>query len=134
MRTKNAKRLWPVPATLAVMALAALLAFGLLATTGAQPAEAQDDADCEVTVAATADGTPTVVDQTDTDTDTDCTATGDSATIKFTGPPTTRQTGETESLKVLLLFRDANGSVAAYENGYVVYDIEDDRYELTAMV
>ena len=29
MRTKNAKRLWPVPVTLGVMALAALLAFGL---------------------------------------------------------------------------------------------------------
>jgi hypothetical protein len=42
MRTKNAKRLWPVPVTLGVMALAALLAFGLLATTGAQPAAAHD--------------------------------------------------------------------------------------------
>ena len=41
MRTKNAKRLWPVPATLAVMAVAAFLAFGLMATTGAQPAAAQ---------------------------------------------------------------------------------------------
>ena len=41
MRTKNAKRLWPVPATLAVVALAAFLAFGLMATTGAQPAAAQ---------------------------------------------------------------------------------------------
>ena len=48
MRTKNAKRLWPVPATLAVVALAAFLAFGLMATTGAQPAEAQDDPDCTV--------------------------------------------------------------------------------------
>ena len=43
MRTKNAKRLWPVPATLAVVALAAFLAFGLMATTGAQPAEAQEE-------------------------------------------------------------------------------------------
>ena len=42
MRTKNAKRLWPVPATLAVMAVAAFLAFGLMATTGGQPAAAQD--------------------------------------------------------------------------------------------
>ena len=41
MRTKNAKRLWPVPVTLGVMALAALLAFGLMATNGAQPAAAQ---------------------------------------------------------------------------------------------
>ena len=30
MRTKNAKRLWPVPATLAVVAVAAFLAFGLM--------------------------------------------------------------------------------------------------------
>ena len=48
MRTKNAKRLWPVPATLTVVALAAFLAFGLMATTGTQPAAAQDDADCEI--------------------------------------------------------------------------------------
>ena len=46
MRTKNAKRLWPVPATLAVMAVAAFLAFGLMATTGAQPAAAQQSDPC----------------------------------------------------------------------------------------
>ena len=51
MRTKNAKRLWPVPATLAVVAVAAFLAFGLMATTGAQPAGAQSDDPC-VTVMA----------------------------------------------------------------------------------
>ena len=50
MRTKNAKRLWPVPLTLGVMALAALLAFGLMATNGAQPAAAQDKPDCTVPV------------------------------------------------------------------------------------
>ncbi len=43
MRTKNAKRLWPVPATLAVVALATFLAVGLLATNGVQPAAAQAD-------------------------------------------------------------------------------------------
>ena len=48
MRTKNAKRLWPVPATLTVVALAAFLAFGLMATTDAQPAAAQDDPDCTI--------------------------------------------------------------------------------------
>ena len=48
MRTKNAKRLWPVPVTLGVMALAALLAFGLMATNGAQPAAAQANPDCTV--------------------------------------------------------------------------------------
>ena len=47
MRTKNAKRLWPVPVTLGVMALAALLAFGLLAVPNAQPAAAQD-VSCDV--------------------------------------------------------------------------------------
>ena len=46
MRTKNVKRLWPVPTTLAVMALAAFLAFGLMATTGIQPAAAQAGGDC----------------------------------------------------------------------------------------
>ena len=67
MRTKNAKRFWPVPVTLGVMALAALLAVGLLVATDAQPAAAQDDADCEiyidndgmiVTVANTGDPNP----------------------------------------------------------------------------
>ena len=58
MRTKNAKRLWPVPVTLGVMALAALLAFGLLATTGAQPAAAQDDPDCTVGLGADASPEP----------------------------------------------------------------------------
>ena len=56
MRTKNAKRLWPVPATLTVVALAAFLAFGLMATTGALPAEAQSSADCDVAVEIAADG------------------------------------------------------------------------------
>ena len=64
MRTKNAKRLWPVPATLAVVAVAAFLAFGLMATTGAQPAAAQSFDDnatastskkCEADVATTSD-------------------------------------------------------------------------------
>ena len=61
MRTKNAKRLWPVPAALAVMAVAAFLAFGLMATNGAQPAAAQDDPDCTVEndANATTGNTPT---------------------------------------------------------------------------
>ena len=52
MRTKNAKRLWLVPATLTVVALAALLALGLMATTGAQPAAAQSDDPCVTVMAA----------------------------------------------------------------------------------
>ena len=86
MRTKNAKRLWPVPATVAVMAVVAFLAFGLLATNSARPAEAQDDADCTFTL----DGdqaSPTITPPTGMA----CSAFGDTATVKFTGldmPPT----------------------------------------------
>ena len=56
MKTKNAKRLWPVPATLAVVALAAFLAFGLMVTTGAQPAAAQQEDPC---VTVDKEGSPT---------------------------------------------------------------------------
>ena len=61
MRTKNVKRLWPVPATLGLVALAALLAFGLMAANGAQPAAAQGTPDCNVSNVgtATAAQTPT---------------------------------------------------------------------------
>ena len=59
MRTKNAKRLWPIPATLAVVALAAFLAFGLMATTGAQSAAAQAaEPDVNVVPPATASAAP----------------------------------------------------------------------------
>ena len=51
MRTKNVKRLWSMPATLAVMAVSAFLAFGLMATTGVHLAAAQDDPDVKVTPA-----------------------------------------------------------------------------------
>ena len=71
MRTKNAKRLWPVPVTLGVMALAALLAFGLMATTGAQPAAAQDDPDCTVPAGDLSAAM--------------CSAEGDTAMVKFVG-------------------------------------------------
>ena len=65
MRTTNAKRLWPVPATIAVVALAALLAFGLMATTGAQPVAAQEAA-CEDGFAASASGPTTCYTTDDT--------------------------------------------------------------------
>ena len=80
MRTKNAKRLWPVPTTLTVMALAAFLAFGLMATTGAQPAAAQ-----ETTCATVAqDGTVTP--------DNMCSVTGNVANIKLTNSGDTEHT------------------------------------------
>ena len=71
MRTKNAKRLWPVPVTLGVMALAALLAFGLLATTGAQPVAAQDD--------------PCITYNPSTNNAQTCSVTGTEATVEFEG-------------------------------------------------
>ena len=78
MKSKNKKRIGPVPITLvAVFALAAFLSVGLLlATNGVQPAEAQS-ADCEVenTLANVA-----------------CTANGDMATIEFTGSTTVDRT------------------------------------------
>ena len=76
MRTKNTKRLWPVPATLGVMALAAFLAFGLMATNGAQPAVAQADPDC--TIAITENGEELSLDG-------ECNISGTEATIEFNG-------------------------------------------------
>ena len=75
MRTKNAKRLWPVPVTLGVVAVAALLAFGLMAVTGSQPASADagDAGHCT-------DGVEYNHTQNIT-----CTTTGDSLDVKFTG-------------------------------------------------
>ena len=75
MRTKNAKRLWPVPATLAVVALAAFLAFGLMATTGAQPAAAHTGDAGHCTDGIEYDHNPDVA----------CATTGDSLDVKFTG-------------------------------------------------
>ena len=130
MRTKNVKRLWPVPAALAVVALAAFLAFGLMAATGTQPAEAQSsDANCVVNVAP--DGTPTVDDQTTaTRPADDCQAMGDMATVKFTGPAR-QATPLTNPIKLQLLIRDDNGNVEAYLNGTVEWDGTDNEYQLT---
>ena len=82
MRTKNAKRLWPVPVTLGVMALAALLAFGLLATSGVLPAEAQGGADC-ATVTQGGGVTPT---------NGNCQVTSTDAIIKLTNDGTSEKT------------------------------------------
>ena len=106
MRTKNAKRLWPVPATLAVVALAALLAFGLMATTGAQPAAAQEGADCEVTV--TAEGALTPMPE-------DCATFGDTATVKFTGPAEVPGSEDDEPIRFYVLSEDKSGSLLYYK-------------------
>ena len=107
MRTKNAKRLWPVPATLAVMAVAALLAFGLMATTGAQPAAAQAKADC--TVMLNAQGTGVTAE--------DCTAMGDTAIVEFVG-----NTEHTEDATLSILIADKSGPITAYPNGTLYVD------------
>ena len=106
MRTKNAKRLLPVPATVAVVALAAFLAFGLMTTTGAQPAAAQDDADCTVTA-----DTPPVAEA--------CVAVGDTATVEFLGPVD----GGDELVRQILI-EDPSGSVRAYPFG-TTYGADD---------
>ena len=103
MRTKNAKRLWPVPATLAVMAVAAFLAFGLMVTTGAQPAAAQIKADCEITV----DGTTVTLP-----TDNACDAVGDTASVEFMGSADAE-----DDVTVSVLIEDKSGSITAYPNG-----------------
>ena len=137
MRTKNAKRLWPVPATLAVMALAAFLAFGLMATNGAQPAEAQsDDADCTVNVtlptADNADPAPTVMDDFDEDDSLHCQAKGDTAAVAFTGPAAPDTNVDDEAGKVEVLIQDDSGPIRAYINGQVEYDTGDSEYQITS--
>ena len=114
MRTKNAKRLWPVPATLTVVAVAAFLAFGLMATTGTQPAAAQD-ADCTVTIAtvanegANADGLSIAGDVV-------CDANGDTATIKLVGPAD-RPAATAGAIAVYVLAKDNDGSEDIYPAG-----------------
>ena len=113
MRTKNAKRLWPVPATLAVVALAAFLAFGLMATPGVQMAAAQDDADCTVQVAANGDVMlPS-----------ECSAVGDTAAIKFQGSAE----APSDDRSVSLLIEDKNGPLTIYPyNADWSIDLEPD--------
>ena len=110
MRTKNAKRLWPVPATLAVMAMTAFLVFGLTATTGAQPAAAQDGADCTVTIDTAIGDDLLAIDTANTDMS--CNAFGGTATIELVGPG-----GDPEALKEIPLYvlvQDKGGSLSFY--------------------
>ena len=116
MRTKNAKRLWPVPATLAVMALAAFLAIGILAVDGNQPVAAQDDADCEIMVTgeqipgAEADNVSVgTVDPSP------CVATGNMAMIEFTGP-SGRPEADAKPIVLYVLVEDDKGDLEYYPN------------------
>ena len=125
MRTKNAKRLWPVPVTLGVVALAALLAFGLMATTGAQPAAAQDDADCELTFLVSGELDTDVHDSPQAIA---CEAMGDSATVAIKGPLATLPATVPS---VRLIIEDSSGALEAFAPGVAAtWDGTDNRYEL----
>ena len=127
MRTKNAKRLWPVPATLAVVALAAFLAFGLLATNGAQPAVAQDGADCTFNVGANAEGREltaneitasdgtTVVGNT-ADTAGSCFTTIETATVRIKGPSGSPDAAD-KPITLHILYEDDGGDLEYYPAG-----------------
>ena len=116
MRTKNAKRLWPVPATLAVVALAAFLALGLLAVNRAQPAAAQD-ADCTISIDATNQGEDNEtlgITSVDGSVDRSCNAFGDTATIKFVGPE--NNPNGADAINLYVLVKDKSGSLSFYAN------------------
>ena len=121
MRTKNAKRLWPVPGTLGVMALATLLVFGLLVTTGAQPAAAQD-ADCTITINTAANDVEDLsiadtIPGGSVDTDLSCNAFGGTATIKFVGPG--GDPGAAKEIPVYVLVDDKGGNLRFYPNNAI---------------
>ena len=93
MRTKNAKRLWPVPVTLGGMALAALLAFGLMATYGVSPALADNEAN---EAATSADHCSKGVDAAHAPTEHDitCATLADTFDVKFLGQANEMKTGK----------------------------------------
>ena len=114
MRTKNAKRLWPVPATFVIVALAAFLAIGILAVNGNQPVAAQDDPNCEIVVSGkqvpTASGEEVSLAAVDPD---PCVATGNMATIEFTGP-SGRPGADDEPIVLYVLVEDDKGDLEYY--------------------
>ena len=134
MRTKNAKRIWPVPVTLGVMALAALLAFGLLATTGAQPAAAQSADPC-VKVAADTDTAaadaqasthvPTTLSMNGKENPTDgCDSSSSEAIIELAGP---RNTGSSARANYVIYGTDVEGSSSSvYPAGTMFGDHDAD--------
>ena len=130
MRTKNRKRIGPVPiALVAVFALAAFLSVGLLlVNTGGQPAEAQDGVDCTFTV----DGGTSVSNGVQTGAITainnvagtaitatsagQCATTDEMATVAFKGP-STRPGGSDRPATIFVLSEDDNGDVVYYPAG-----------------
>ena len=96
---------WAVPG-LAMVAVAAFLAIGLLATHGVQPVAAQD-ADCTVEIAA--DGTVSATAA--------CSVQGDMATVEFEGADLA-----TEDRTLSLLIADPDGAITAYPNGTIWVD------------
>ena len=92
MRKKIGKRIGPVPiALVAVFALAAFAAIGLLATTGVQPAEAQSSTDCSVFAAEkTIDDEAVGANASHPD---PCAVPGTEANIKFEGVLPSPQAG-----------------------------------------
>ena len=93
---------WAVPG-LAMVAVAAFLAIGLLANNGVQPVAAQD-ADCTVEIAA--DGTVTSAAA--------CIVQGDMATVEFQG-----DAAATVDHTLSLLIADPDGRITAYPSGTV---------------
>ena len=89
MRTLKGKRLWPVLAMTPVFALAAFLAFGLIAGNGVPTAQAQDP-DCKV-------DSPLA--------DRSCTVSGDTAVVEFSGNETR---GEDGAATYLVYAKDGN--------------------------
>ena len=127
MRTKNAKRPWPVPAALAVVALAAFLAFGLMATPGVQPALADDgghvtvelddhsDIDCHVHILG--------VDTTDNT----CSVSGTSAIITFVGTHEEATSTDTNKTSYYVYYPVASGEdIQAYPPGVSYGDHDGD--------
>ena len=121
MRTKNGKRIGPVPIMLvAVFALAALLSAGLMLTTGAQPAAAQDDASdasCKVLFDGIADATPLGTDATPQDNG-NCVTTESTGTVAIPGNADDGDAEDANKRIVWVYAKDGNIAGGATANVY----------------
>ena len=119
---------------LAVMAVAAFLAFGLMATTGAQPVAAQDDADCELTF--TTSGALDAIVHTEagvtaTGRVVTCEAKGGTATVKINGPDEAFPDTATEFVRFYI--EDSSGALAAFAPGeQPTWSTDNSRYEISS--